>query len=437
MIYPTRRAVLIAAGIAPAALVIALFAPAWWAAGLALVVLLAVLCGVDALAGARARHASAICEGPAVVGVGEEIVILAQVRLAARAPAYAEAALDAEGPVASGEGWRAPVTLEGGRGVARFRLAAERRGTIWLTALWLRWPGPLGLVWKQRVLGLDQNVLVLPDIRPVRDEAARVVSRDAVHGLIAQRQLGEGAEFESLAEFRQGMDRRAIDWKQSARHTTLIAKEYCTERNNQVVMALDAGRAMCEPVGGVPRIDRAASAALLAAWVALKEGDRVGFFAFDSRPRASSAPISGPRAFPMLQRIAAGIDYSDKETNYTLALATLAGGLSRRSLIVVFTEFADTISAELMLAALAPLLRRHVVLFVVLRDEELDSFVAAEPVEADDISRAVTAAALLRERELVLTRLRHLGVHVVETPAGEAGPALVRAYLDIKRRSLI
>src|SRR5690606_11214306 len=110
---------------------------------------------------------------------------------------------------------------------------------------------------------------------------------------------------------------------------------------------------------------------LLAAWVALKEGDRVGFFAFDSRPRAASAPISGPRAFPMLQRIAAGIDYSDNETNYTLALATLASGLARRSLIVVFTEFTDTISAELMLAALGPLLRRHVVLFVVPQDEEL------------------------------------------------------------------
>ncbi len=439
MIYPTRRAVLIAAGIAPAALVIALFAPAWWTAGLALVVLLVTLCGVDALAGAATRQVSAACEGPGVAGVGEEMAMLALVRFAGRAPApaFAEAALDVEGPAAAPAGWRAPVELDGGEGAACFALTSERRGTVRLTALWLRWPGPLGLVWKQRRLALDRAVLVLPDIRPVRADAARIVSRDALHGMIAQLQLGEGAEFEALADYRQGMDRRAIDWKQSARHTRLIAKEYRTERNHNVVMALDSGRAMCEPVAGVPRIDRAASAALLAAWVALKEGDRVGFFAFDSRPRAASAPISGPRAFPMLQRIAAGIDYSDNETNYTLALATLASGIARRSLVVVFTEFTDTISAELMLAALGPLLRRHVVLFVVPRDEELESFVAAEPVEADDVSRAVTAAALLRERGLVLTRLRHLGVHVVEAAASEAGPALVRAYLDIKRRSLL
>ena len=37
----------------------------------------------------------------------------------------------------------------------------------------------------------------------------------------------------------------------------------------------------------------------------------------------------------------------------------------------------------------------------------------------------------------MITRLSHLGVHVVEAPAAEAGPALVSAYLDFKRRSLL
>ena len=170
------------------------------------------------------------------------------------------------------------------------------------------------------------------------------------------------------------------------------------------------------------------------AFVALKDGDRVGVFAFNSRPRASTAPISGQRAFTLLQRVAADIDYSDHETNYVLGVSTLAGRLKRRSLIIVFTEFADTINAELMLGAIGPLLQRHVVLFVVLRDEELEAFTAAEPVAPEDVSRAVTAAGLLRERLLVLTRLRHMGVQVIEAAAKEAGPALVNAYLDLKRR---
>ena len=82
---------------------------------------------------------------------------------------------------------------------------------------------------------------------------------------------------------------------------------------------------MCEPVAGLPRVDRCVSAMLLTAWVALKLGDRVSIHAFDSRPRLSSGLVSGSGAFTELERIAAQIDYSGDETNYTFALTTLVG----------------------------------------------------------------------------------------------------------------
>ena len=433
MIYPTRLAILAAAAIAPLSLLIALLAPAWWTGGLILLGLLLLLCALDVLLGGSGHGLAVTCEGPRAAGIGEGFAVTAQARFPGPAPRALAFALGVSGPVAAPFGLRA----RGEAGKAAILLKAERRGTVRLESLWLRWRGRLGLVWKQRQLGLDEAILITPDIRRLREASAQMRNREAMYGIKAQMQIGEGAEFEALADYRQGMDRRAIDWKQSARHTALIGKEYRTERNNNVIMALDSGRAMSEPLDGVPRVDRAVSAALLTAFVALKDGDRVGLFAFDSRPRASSRPISGPRAFQTLQRVAAGVEYSPSETNYTLALATLASGLQRRSLIIVFTEFADTISAELMLGAVGALLKRHLVLFVVMRDEELEAFTAAEPAGPDDVSRAVTAAALLRERRLVITRLRHLGVHVVEAPAAEAGPALVNAYLDMKRRSLL
>jgi uncharacterized protein (DUF58 family) len=437
LIYPTRRTILIAAAIAPAAFAIGLFAPAQWTSGLALLVLLLALCGVDALTGAALRHVEVACEGPRAVSVGETFAILIRARFPRRPPRRAEFALGVAGPVAAPFGLRAQGEMSAGGGSAAVPLTTERRGTARLESVWVRWTGALGLVWKQRQLGLAQDVLITPDIRAVRDKSVQMVNRDALYGIKAQLQIGEGAEFEALADYRQGMDRRSIDWKTSARHTMLVAKEYRTERNNNIVMALDAGRAMSEPIGAVPRIDRAVSAALLTAYVALKDGDRVGLFAFDSRPRSASKPIGGERAFATLQRVAAGVEYSANETNYTLAMATLANGLNRRSLIVIFTEFADTISAELMLGAVGSLLKRHLVLFVVLKDEELEALAAAEPAEPDDVSRAVTAAALLRERRLVITRLKHLGIHVIEAAAAEAGPSLVAAYLDLKRRSLL
>jgi uncharacterized protein (DUF58 family) len=73
----------------------------------------------------------------------------------------------------------------------------------------------------------------------------------------------------------------------------------------------------------------------------------------------------------------------------------------------------------------------------VLRDEELEAMAEHPPESADDVTRAVTAAALLRERLLVLTRLRHIGAHVIECEHDRVGDRLVAAYIDLKRRNLL
>lgn len=194
---------------------------------------------------------------------------------------------------------------------------------------------------------------------------------------------------------------------------------------------------MCEPLLGLPRIDRALNAALLLAFVGLRLGDRVGLFGFDARPRLSTGALAGQTAFGHLQAEAARLDYSQEETNFTLGLTTLASELQHRSLIVVFTDFADTTSAGLMIENIGRLLARHLVLFVVFRDDELEALVRAEPHEPADVSRAVIAATLLREREVVISRLRRMGVQIVDAPAERMGAEVLNSYFDLKRRELI
>ena len=48
-------------------------------------------------------------------------------------------------------------------------LAASRRGQATIDALWMRWAGPLGLVWKQRRFALDRAIAVVPSLRAVTD----------------------------------------------------------------------------------------------------------------------------------------------------------------------------------------------------------------------------------------------------------------------------
>ena len=87
--------------------------------------------------------------------------------------------------------------------------------------------------------------------------------------------------------------------------------------------------------------------------------------------------------------------------------------------------------------AAARLVETHLLLIVVLRDEELESIVDRTPETADDVTRAVTAAGLLKDRLLALTRLRHLGAHVIESEYDRVADRLVEGYVDLKRRNLL
>lgn len=434
MIYPSRISVILAAVGAPVALAASLVAPGLWLLGPAWLIGLGVLMLADAVLAAAPRSLNAEMARPSYLAVAAETEVALRVSFGRRPlPKRLEAALDADDRT----GVEDRIGRRDDEGVFTWTLRPERRGLALFHRAIVRWRGPLGLVWVQAARPLAIEAPITADVRRIEDEAVNMFSRDAQHGAKAQRDIGEGAEFHALNEFHSGMDRRTIDWKQSARHQKLLAKEFRTERNHQVVMALDCGRAMSEPINGAPRIDRAIHGALILSYAVLRSGDRAGLFAFDERPRLSTGAAVGVGAFPLLLRHAARIDYGVTETNYAFGLTTLSSSLKRRSLIVIFTEFADSTSAELMIETASRLIKRHLVLFVVMRDEELEDLVATEPQTPEDVTRAVVAATLLRERDLVLARLRRLGAHIVESPADRIGPAVLNAYLDMKRRDLL
>ena len=437
MIYPARPAILAALAGAPIALAIAGFLPGLWYIGLIWSCAVLLLVAVDGALGPRPATARAEIELPGTASVGTAFEALAKIHFdAEQAPSSVEVALGMASILEATKNVEI-VQIDGRHGTGHFEVTPLRRGTAHFPRIWIRWRGPFGLAWKQRVINIDAGVAVLPDIETAHRRAGEIFRRHALQGLLLQIDRGDGTDFDTLTEYKPGMDKRAIDWKQSARHIKLHAKEFRTERNNQIVFAIDAGRQMSDPIAGLPRLDRAVSAMLQNAWISLKLGDRAALFSFDSRPRLASGFVAGTRAFGELQRLAAQIDYSSEEPNYTFALATLSRRLKRRSMVVLITEFTDLTAADFLIDAVSRLMRKHLLMIVVLRDEDLEAFASHEPVSTDDVTRAVTAAALLRERLLVLTRLRHLGVNVVESEHDRLGDRITAAYLDLKRRNLL
>jgi uncharacterized protein (DUF58 family) len=437
IVAPTERAAWIAAALAPVAVLIAATAPGAWVAAPLMGGALLLLIALDAvmtgkLEGWDIRTAEDI-------EVGQPSVLAITARFAGRAPSRAEAALECDPRLAPdgrvtfaltpdplAPGWRGETTL-----------TPARRGTATVARAWMRWEGPLRLGARHVDYPLDKTIRIWPDLSPVRSPDLQAFLRNAQIGLIARRIRGEGTQFEALSEYEPGMDRRRIDWKASARHTRLFARENESERNNQIVFAFDCGQAMCEPVDGLPRIDRAVSAALTCGYVALKGGDKVALFGFARRPQIMTPFIGDARAFHRLQSAAAGLDYEPVEPNFTLALATLTTKLKRRSLVVVFSDFTDPTAAELMVESLGRLVNKHLVLFVTMTDSEVEDLVAAPPGDIATLARSVTADSLAQQRKLVLTRLRRLGIDVLEAPWETIGPRLIDRYLAIRNSEAI
>ncbi|WP_300376302.1 DUF58 domain-containing protein [Henriciella sp.] len=437
MIAPTLRSIwLMLAGV-PVMLAIAVFAPGLWVMSAGWIMGVLALMFADLVLAGRAPAAQASVDAPALLYMsGEESADVIFTFLKGPLPGHVEVQLETSPLIASPprkilRGWQDRAHT------SSFKLQPIRRGTGRLERIWARWTGPLGLVAIRRIFVLETDLPITPNTRWVKEEAVRLYQRDADFGIKMQIERGDGSEFDALREFASGMDRRAIDWKHSARHRMLLAKEFRTERNHNIVFAFDTGRLMSEPLGGVPKLDRAINAALLLAYVSLRSGDRTAIFGFDSRPGVASNVVTGAAAFPHIQRLAARLDYSTEDANYTLALTDLAQRLERRSLIILFTDFVDTTSAELMLENVARLREKHLVLFATFEDEALARMVEAEPRRAEDVSRAVIADTLLQEREVVFRKLQRMGVQVIETRPERFGAELVSRYLEIKRRELL
>ncbi|MEM1051934.1 MAG: DUF58 domain-containing protein [Pseudomonadota bacterium] len=437
-LVPTERAAWITASLAPIAVVVGAFSPQLWVIAPVAAATLIVLIILDGLIAGECDEWQIIV--PADTEVGQKTALDVHARFARGGAMGHEAALEFDpslGPNGRASFALVPSTIAGefsGSEIVR----PSRRGTALITRAWLRWRGPLGLGARQEEKTLeDQEVRIWPDLSPVRSKDLQTFLRDAQNGLIARRIRGEGTQFEALTEYEPGMDRRRIDWRASARHIQLYARENESERNNQIVFAFDCGQAMCEPVYGLPRIDRAVSAALTCAYVALKSGDKTALFGFAQRPQVMTPFVSDSRAFHRLQSAAAALDYESAEPNFTLALATLTSKLQRRSLIVLFSDFTDPTAAELMVESMGRLVKKHLLLFVTIADTELETFIEPNPGDIATLARSVTADTLLQQRRVVLQRLRQMGVDVIEAPYDSIGYELIDRYYTIKNSEAI
>jgi uncharacterized protein (DUF58 family) len=319
-----------------------------------------------------------------------------------------------------------------------YRVVPARRGKFSFGDVRVRVRGPLGLVLHERTYPAARSVSVFPDLRGASRLLLSGAALDFVNlGLRKLRRDGQGSEFARLRDYAQGDSVREVDWKASARRGKPVTRVMESERSQSILICVDAGRSMAARVGELTKLDHAVNAALFLAFVAVRNGDRVGLALFADGVKAYLPPMAGRGQYRKIVDTLYSATPSLTYVDYLALFKELNLRLHRRSLLCVFTDFLDEEQASTMIDPLHRLARRHVPLCLSVKDTALQSLLRTAPPGPEEAFQHAVASELLSDRETLKARVGRGGVQMIDVQPDELSLAAVNRYLDLKARGVL
>jgi uncharacterized protein (DUF58 family) len=401
--------------------------------GVIYVLLLAAYAGVDALLLPRRRQVQVKRLVPERIslGVGGRVVFEVfytgrrslEIRLAENVPQDMEMhPLECVGVVGPGAG-----------SVLEYRLLARKRGRYQLSDVDVRLRPVLGLFYRQFRLQLPAEVQVFPDLVNVKKyELLLRRGLTVEQGLARIHQLGQGWEFESLRPYAEGDGMSHVDWKATAKMGRLIVRDYQVERKQSVMVAIDVGRATAGEFEGFSRLDYLVNAALMLAYVSLRQGDWFSLVAFSDRIESYLPPVRRVESIDRVARTLYHLEPRLVESDYAAACRFMGLKNRKRSLLVLMTDVIDREASAVIIAYLARFARSHLPLAVTLADAEVRGVAAQSLASRPDPYGKAAALDVLVAREEALQAMRRRGVDVLDVPPRALTPQLIHRYLSIK-----
>jgi len=340
-------------------------------------------------------------------------------------------------------GWEAAPVLKSrvparSEMVLRYSVTPPERGVYGFGDLDLRVEGPLRLIQRPIPVPASEEIRVLPCLQTLRYPDLIAYRRRARHWGLRQIKWRErGREFESLREYMEGDDLRHIHWKASARLDRPIVQEYQPEKNQIVMIAVDAGRMMGAVSEGKKKLDHALEASAHLAHAALAGGDQVGFLAFAEQVLLFIPPKKTHGQLQVILEGTVSLRTALVEPRYEEAFLWLRSQVRRRSLVVIFTDLMDELASDNLLEAMALLRPRHLPLCMAIRDSEWDDLMSRPPANATDVYERSVLQETIRQRRKAIGKLQQKGAIAMDLPPRLLSSNAMEHYLDVKRRGLL
>ncbi|SDE58205.1 DUF58 domain-containing protein [Auraticoccus monumenti] len=403
----------------------------WWGWLVAAGVVVAVVV-LDVVLAPSPRRLVVRRGGDTSIRLGQSAEVWVSVASQARSTARCRVR-DAWVPSAGATGGVTSVVLPPGqRRRSTTVLQPTRRGDRRAGPVTVRVLGPLGFAGRQADHEVPWSVRVLPPFTSRKHLPSRLNRLRELDGRTTLLQRGQGTEFDSLREYVPGDDIRSIDWRGTARSSTVVVRTWRPERDRHVLVVIDSGRASAGRVGDQPRLDLAMDATLLLAALASRAGDRVDLLVADRQVRASVQRKGPSELLSALVQAMAPIEPFLIETHHRTLATEIGSRVGQRSLVVILTALDHAAVTEGLLPSLAPLLRRHRVVVAAVSDPGSEELLAGHDTPAEAYAAAAAAVEAGR-RESTARALRQAGLTVVQSPPARFAPDLADHYLALRR----
>ncbi|MBR1594543.1 MAG: DUF58 domain-containing protein [Alloprevotella sp.] len=318
-----------------------------------------------------------------------------------------------------------------------YALRPVERGAYTFGHVLLFVSSPLGLVERKLRSGASQEVKVYPAFRRLDRLELAAVSENPAEGSKRIRRPGAQTEFEHIKDYAQGDEYRAINWKATARRRHLMVNTYQDEKAQPVVCVIDKGRAMQRTWGGMTLLDYAINASLALSYVAVRHDDMAGLLTFSAAVDTFLPASRRPTTLPLIMEELYAQHSAYAESDYSALRAYVGRHLRRRSLLVLYTDFANLDALERQLPYLRMIARDHPVLVCFSDDAEVDRVASSMPRTQEEYVMQTLATNFAQEKRAIASRLSACGIYALLTSPSRLPVDVIRRYLELKQRAVI
>jgi uncharacterized protein (DUF58 family) len=169
---------------------------------------------------------------------------------------------------------------------------------------------------------------------------ARLVVEGFITGLHRSPYHGFSVEFAEHRQYMPGDEIRHVDWKVYAKTDRFYVKEFEEETNLKAYLLMDASASMGYSSHGITKLQYATYLAAALSYLMLRQRDSVGLVTFDQKVRKYLPPRSVNSYLSVLLQELQKVK-TRAQTNVANTFHQLAERISRRGLIIIFSDLFD------------------------------------------------------------------------------------------------